>query len=89
MVCKPGETVDTLLNGRLRIIQPQKGYRFSIDALLLADFVMLEDEDIVVELGTGCGIISLLLAVQKEPAFLVGLELVNGKKFEDPLFYFL
>jgi tRNA1Val (adenine37-N6)-methyltransferase len=77
LVCKPGETVDTFLNGRLRIIQSQKGYRFSVDALLLADFAILEDEDIVVDLGAGCGIISLLLAVQKEPGLVVGLELQN------------
>lgn len=75
LICKPGETVDAFLNGRLRIIQSQKGYRFSIDALLLADFVMLGDEDIVVDLGAGCGIISLLLAIQKKPGFIVGLEL--------------
>ena len=77
LVCKPGETVDTFLNGRLRIIQSQKGYRFSVDALLLADFAILEDEDIVVDLGAGCGIISLLLALQKEPGLVVGLELQN------------
>jgi tRNA1Val (adenine37-N6)-methyltransferase len=77
LVCKPGETVDTFVNGRLQIIQSRKGYRFSIDALLLADFVILGDEDIVVDLGTGCGIISLLLAIQKKPGFMVGLELQN------------
>ena len=75
MVSKTGETIDTFLNGRLRIIQSQKGYRFSVDALLLADFVILGDEDTVVDLGAGCGIISLFLAVQKEPGFIVGLEL--------------
>ena len=75
LVSKAGETVDTFLNGRLQIIQSQKGYRFSVDALLLADFVITGDEDIVVDLGAGCGIISLFLAVQKEPGFIVGLEL--------------
>ena len=75
MVCKAGESVDTFLNGRLRIIQSQKGYRFSVDALLLADFVILGDEDIMVDLGAGCGIISLFLAVQKKPGLIVGLEL--------------
>jgi len=75
MVCKTGETVDAFLNERLRIIQSQNGYRFSVDALLLADFVTLGGEDIVVDLGAGCGIISLFLAVQKKPGFVLGLEL--------------
>ena len=75
VVRKTGETIDTFLNGRLRIIQSERGYRFSVDALLLADFVIAGEEDVVVDLGAGCGIISLLLALQKEPGFIVGLEL--------------
>lgn len=47
----------------LQLWQPVKGYRFSIDALLLADFVQIRKKDgRVLELGAGCGVISLILA---------------------------
>jgi len=72
---KPHETIDTFFNGKLRIIQPRQGYRFSVDALLLAEFVSIKSEDFVVDLGAGCGIISLFLAVEREVSFVVGLEL--------------
>jgi tRNA1Val (adenine37-N6)-methyltransferase len=72
---KPHETVDSFLDGRLRIIQSRQGYRFSIDALLLAEFVSTKSGDCVVDLGTGCGIISLLLAAKREVGFIFGLEL--------------
>jgi len=72
---KEHETIDTFLNGRLRIIQSRQGYRFSVDALLLAEFVSIKSEDFVVDLGAGCGIISLFLASEREVGFIVGLEL--------------
>ncbi len=69
------ETIDTLLEGRLRIIQSRQGYRFSVDALLLAEFVSLRSEDLVVDLGAGCGIISLCLAAKREVRLIFGVEL--------------
>jgi len=69
------EAIDTFLNGKLSIIQSRQGYRFSVDALLLAGFVSIESEDFVVDLGAGCGIISLFLASEREVGFIVGLEL--------------
>jgi len=59
---KTGETIDQILGGKLKIIQKEKGYRFSIDALLLAHFVRLKKKDHLLELGTGSGVISLILA---------------------------
>lgn len=75
MLRKANETVDTFLNGKLGIIQSRRGYRFSVDALLLAEFVLTKDEDFVVDLGAGCGIISLFLAVKRKVGFIVGIEL--------------
>lgn len=75
MKIKEHETIDSFLNGRLRIIQSRQGYRFSVDALLLAEFVSVKREDLVVDLGAGCGIISLFLAVKRQVGFIVGLEL--------------
>ena len=75
MKIKAHETIDAFLNGRLRFIQPRQGYRFSVDALLLAEFVSIKSEDSIVDLGAGCGIISLFLAVEREAGFIFGLEL--------------
>jgi tRNA1Val (adenine37-N6)-methyltransferase len=72
---KAHETIDTFLNGELRIIQSRQGYRFSVDALLLAEFAPVKREAFVVDLGAGCGIISLFLAAKREVGFIVGLEL--------------
>jgi tRNA1Val (adenine37-N6)-methyltransferase len=72
---KTHETIDSFLKGRLRIIQSRQGYRFSVDALLLAEFVSVKRGDLVVDLGAGCGIISLFLAVERQAGFIVGLEL--------------
>ncbi|MCK7525153.1 MAG: methyltransferase [Ignavibacteriales bacterium] len=45
-------------------MQGKKGYRFSVDAPLLADFVRTRPEDEALEIGTGSGIIALLLSVK-------------------------
>ncbi len=75
MLVKEHEAIDTFLDGDLRIIQSRHGYRFSVDALLLAEFVSITPEDVVVDLGAGCGIISLLLAKKGQAKYIVGLEL--------------
>ncbi len=56
------ETLDSFYHGRIHIIQKKKGYRFSVDAPLLADFIKTRASDILLELGGGNGIISLLLS---------------------------
>ena len=59
-----GETLDTFYRGRIRIVQTKKGYRFSVDAPLLADFIRTRPGDEALELGTGNGVISLLLSAK-------------------------
>ncbi len=61
---RDGETLDAFYRGRVRILQKKKGYRFSVDAPLLADFIRTGPEDEALELGTGSGVISLLLSVK-------------------------
>jgi tRNA1Val (adenine37-N6)-methyltransferase len=58
------ETQDTFYHGRILVCQKKEGYRFAVDAPLLADFVQSKDTDRCLELGTGCGIISLLLSIK-------------------------
>ena len=55
------ETLDTILNGHLRVFQKKKGYRFSLDSILLAHFVSLKPRTCAIDLGCGSGIILLIL----------------------------
>jgi len=61
---RDGETLDAFYHGRVRVLQKKKGYRFSVDAPLLADFVRTREGDEALEIGTGSGIIALLLSVK-------------------------
>jgi tRNA1Val (adenine37-N6)-methyltransferase len=49
-------------SGVVSIIQPEKGVRFTLDSLLLADFCRIKPHDRILEPGAGTGTISLLLA---------------------------
>lgn len=52
---------DSLFEGELICFQHAKGYRFSIDAVLVAHFMDVRKNDRILDLGTGCGIICLIL----------------------------
>jgi tRNA1Val (adenine37-N6)-methyltransferase len=68
------ETLDALFGGRLKILQKKRGYRFSIDALLLAHFAESGLDDRIIDLGTGCGIVPLILIFQKKIKKITGVE---------------
>jgi tRNA1Val (adenine37-N6)-methyltransferase len=63
---QPGETLEALSCGDLSIIQRKNGYRFSIDAYLLAAFVEEKPETRILDIGSGSGVISVLLAAIKK-----------------------
>ncbi len=69
------ETLDTLSIGNIKLSQATNGYRFSIDPILLSNFVQIKNGDTVVDLGTGVGIIPLLLARLNCTINAVGIEL--------------
>ncbi len=69
-----GETLDDLRLGGLKIIQRKDGYRFSLDPVLLCAFSRVARQETVVDLGTGSGIIPLLLARQTDAARIIGVE---------------
>lgn len=59
---REGETIDAVFGGKFKILQKADGYRFSIDAVLLASFVRSSKNDKVLDLGTGSGILAVILA---------------------------
>ncbi len=72
---KPDETLDDLRLGGLKIIQKKDGYRFSLDPVLLCDFAEVKAGEAVCDLGTGSGVIPLLLASRSVAARIVGVEI--------------
>lgn len=68
------ETLDSLSIGNLQFLQAENGYRYSLDPILLARFVKIGKGDRVVDLGTGAGILPLLLARLSDAAELTGIE---------------
>jgi tRNA1Val (adenine37-N6)-methyltransferase len=68
------ETLDSLSIGNLQILQAENGYRYSLDPVVLARFIKLGNERRVVDLGTGCGILPLLLAKLSDAKEFVGVE---------------
>jgi len=69
------ETLDHLLPGNIKILQKKKGYRFSIDSILLAHFVRLQEGQKVLDLGTGSGIIPIILASKVKTTEIWGVEI--------------
>lgn len=62
----------------LNIEQDEKGYRFSLDPFLLAQFVESKEDARVIDLGTGNGIIALLLAYKYRCIEITGVELQDS-----------
>jgi tRNA1Val (adenine37-N6)-methyltransferase len=69
------QTTDTFFGGKLRINQEAAGYRFSIDAVLLAHHVRPRAGEKLLDLGTGCGIIPLILAYRNPEITAIGIEI--------------
>ncbi len=60
---------------QLTISQPEKGYRFSLDSLILAAHIQPKGNETVMDLGCGCGIISLILARRYPDLKITGIEI--------------
>ena len=69
------ETLDDLIIRGYKLIQPRQGYRFSIDAVLLAHFADLKKVKQVVDLGCGNGVIPLLLSARSDAISITGVEI--------------
>jgi tRNA1Val (adenine37-N6)-methyltransferase len=71
----PDETLDSLFGGGVELYQSRAGYRFSLDAVLLAHFVKVKEHATVVDLGAGNGAVTLMLAFLHRTARVVGVEI--------------
>jgi tRNA1Val (adenine37-N6)-methyltransferase len=74
----PGETLDDLRPAGLKIIQAKRGYRFSLDPVLLCAFSRVSSGETVADLGTGSGVVPLLLAARTAAKLIVGVEIQPG-----------
>lgn len=68
-------TEDALLGGRVRLLQPGRGYRVAVDAVLLAAAIPARPGDRVLDLGSGVAAVGLCLARRVPGCRVVGLEL--------------
>lgn len=71
----PNERIDDLQRGGLRVIQRADAFRFGTDAVLLADFAAPRRHDRVCDLGTGTGVIPLLLYARENTISADAVEL--------------
>ncbi len=72
---KEGERVDDLERNGLKLIQDPGRFCFGMDAVLLSGFVKVKPGATVLDMGTGTGIIPILLSAKTEASHLTGLEI--------------
>ena len=72
---KSGERLDDLQRNGFRIIQDPERFCFGMDAVLLSGFATAPEGGRVLDLGTGTGIIPILMAAKTKASELVGLEI--------------
>lgn len=72
---KPNERMDELHRNGYRIIQNPQKFCFGMDAVLLSGFIRVKEQETVLDLGTGTGIIPILLEAKTDGAHFTGLEI--------------
>lgn len=72
---RPGERLDDLERNGYRIIQNRERFCFGMDAVLLSGFAQVKDGERVLDLGTGTGIIPILLEAKTRGRHFTGLEI--------------
>ena len=72
---KQNERIDDLQRNGYRIIQDSERFCFGMDAVLLTGFAHARETDTLLDLGTGTGIIPLLMEAKYHCAHLTGLEI--------------
>ena len=69
------ERIDDLQYENLKIIQDTDGFRFGIDSVLLTDFARdIKNNTTIADLGTGTGVLTILLSKKVNPKKIIGFE---------------
>lgn len=71
------ETLDDLQLNGINIIQKKDGFRFGVDAVLLANFTEIKKNNRVIDLCSGTGIIPFIIAGKTEASSITGIEIQN------------
>ena len=72
---KQGERIDDLHRNGYLLIQDPKRFCFGVDAVLLCGFAQVKKEETVLDLGTGTGVIPILLEAKTKGSHFTGLEI--------------
>lgn len=75
MELKPNETIDDLQLNGYKIIQSEDGFKYGVDAVLIANFCRIRNNDTGIDFGTGTGIIPIILAAKSKLSKVYGLEI--------------
>ncbi|WP_291259864.1 methyltransferase [Fusobacterium sp.] len=73
MLCKDENM--TLLKDNYRIIQKINGFRFSVDAVILSDFFLPSKSGKILDIGTGNGVIPILLYAKDKGKDITGIDI--------------
>ncbi len=66
---------NTFFKGKIKVRQDPKGYRFAIDTILLSSHIRPRPDEKVLDLGTGCGIIPIILAFRNPNIRIYGIDI--------------
>ena len=78
------EKLEDLPSVNCKIIQKKKGFRFTVDSILLVNFLKLKKNTNLLDIGTGTGIMPLLLCRKEEINLITAVEIETeiAKMFE-------
>ena len=67
----------TLLAGKYKLIQKKDGFRFSVDAVILSDFFAYPKKGKILDIGTGNGVIPILLSSKEKGEDITGIDILE------------
>jgi len=67
-------TENAVMGGRVKLLQPRRGYRIAVDAILLAAAVDARTGETVLDLGAGVGAVGLCIAARVAGCHIAGIE---------------